>query len=74
MEIIKSTKDKFIENSNIKHDCNFDYSLIDDFNYNECISIKCKIHNLLINIKPSNHLSQINGGCKECENTKKISY
>lgn len=71
MEIIKSTKDKFIENANIKHDFNFDYSLIDNFNYNKCISINCKLHNLLINIKPANHLSQINGGCKECENTKK---
>lgn len=71
MENIKSTKDKFIENANIKYNYNFDYSLIDNFNYNKCISIKCKLHNLLINIKPSNHLSQVNGGCKECENIKK---
>jgi len=71
MEIIKSTKDKFIENANIKHNFNFDYSLIDNFNHNKCISIKCKLHNLLINIIPGNHLSQINGGCKECENVKK---
>jgi len=71
MKNLKTTKDKFIENANIKHNYNFDYSLINIFNHKNKVTINCKIHNTLIDILPYNHLVQINGGCKECEKIKK---
>lgn len=52
----------------------------DIFDFTECkytncktkIFLKCKIHNTIINILPTSHLTQIFGGCDMCRKNKKL--
>jgi Zn finger protein HypA/HybF involved in hydrogenase expression len=62
----KLTKEKVIEQFNIKHNYQYDYSLVKYINDSEKIDILCKIHGIF-NQKVNNHK---NGqGCPKCKET-----
>lgn len=58
--------ENFIKKSNKKYNNRFDFSESNYVNCFEKITIKCKLHNNIINIVPVNHLQQVYGGCNNC--------
>lgn len=63
----RKTTDIFIEQSQVIHKNNFDYSLVEYITNNTKVKIKCKKHDYVFEQTPSHHLMGKNG-CHVCNN------
>lgn len=61
-----STKDLFIQKASLKHGNKYDYSLVHYINSYTKISIRCKEHDIIINMDPNSHLKG-SFNCHQCK-------
>lgn len=69
---VKITRAEFIRRSQQLHGDEFDYSLIEEFKYQESVPIRCRHCDLVWQIRPYSHLRSTSG-CPDCRRKKSCS-
>ena len=69
MNVLDDEKADFIAKAHEAHGDKYDYSLVDFVNWNRPVKIRCKKHDFVFEISPTDHVK--GRGCKKCAHNQK---
>lgn len=69
LNVLDDEKADFIAKAHEVHGDKYDYSLVDFVNWNHPVKIRCKKHDFVFEMSPTDHIK--GRGCKKCANNQK---